>query len=110
MNIMLVILKTADGHHDVHEAKQTIAASTMMTMNSKILYNVLFNHPKLKQFWNSLIQKGLLDFDPTTDRFKTTAKGCGFLKACNVLDYDVIYAKTTTSSLRRPLATMEHLM
>jgi predicted transcriptional regulator len=82
----------------------------MTTMTSKILYNVLFNHPKLKQFWNSLIQQGLLDFDPTTDRFKTTAKGRGFLKAYNVLDYDVIYAKTTSSSLRRPLAGMEHLM
>jgi hypothetical protein len=82
----------------------------MTTKTSKILYNVLFNNPKLKQFWNSLIQKGLLDFDPTTDRFKTTAKGRAFLKAYNVLGYDVIYVKTTSSSLRRPLATMEHLM
>ena len=98
INIMRIILKTADGHHDIDEVKKTTAASTMTTMTSKVLYNVLFNHPNLKQFWNCLIQKGLLDFDPNAGEFKTTAEGRAFLRVYEAIDHDVIKASTRTSS------------
>jgi predicted transcriptional regulator len=76
--------------------KKAAAVTTMTT--SILLYNVLFDLPRLKEYWNALIQEGLLNFDSNTGRFKTTEEGRTFLKAYKAIDYDVIKAKTRTSS------------
>lgn len=100
INVMLIILETAKdaSSSDIDDIKK--AATTMTT--SILLYNVLFDDPRLKEYWNALIQKGLLNFDSNYGRFKTTEEGHTFLKAYQVMDYDVIKAKTRTSSLPRP--------
>ena len=95
INIMLVILKVANERTDIGDTKKTIAAATTMVTDTKVLYNVLFNQPKLKLYWDALIQKGLLSYDPNTGRFNTTAEGRIFLRAYNDMDYDVIKARTT---------------
>jgi predicted transcriptional regulator len=92
-NIMLLILEAANDHAEGDTKK--MGATTKTT---HIMYRALFNHPPLKQFWNSLIQKGLLDFDPTTGRFKTTAEGRAFLRVYEAIDHDVIKASTRTLS------------
>ena len=90
INIMLVILQTAN--HGIEEDDDT----EKLTMNSNIMYRVLFNNPKLKEYWQALIQKGLLSHDPNIQRFKTTTQGRIFLKAFKSLDYDIIKARTTS--------------
>jgi predicted transcriptional regulator len=74
---------------------------------SILLYHVLFDHARLKEYWNALIQKGLLNFDSNTSRFKTTEEGHTFLKAYKAIDYDVTKAKTRTSSSSSSLPRLE---
>lgn len=90
INIMLVILQTAN--HGAEDDDDT----ERLTMNSNIMYRALFNNPKLKEYWQALIQKGLLSHDPNIQRFKTTTQGHIFLKAFKSLDYDIIKARTTS--------------
>ncbi len=87
---MLVILQAAN--HDAEDDDDT----ERWTMNSNIMYRALFNNPKLKEYWQDLIQKGLLSHDPNIQRFKTTTQGRIFLKAFKSLDYDIIEARTTS--------------
>jgi predicted transcriptional regulator len=90
INIMLVILQTAN--HGAEDDDDT----ERLTMNSNIMYKTLFNNPKLEEYWQALIQKGLLSHDPNIQRFKTTTQGRIFLKAFKSLDYDIIEARTTS--------------
>ncbi len=96
INVMLVILKVANqgaGNGDDADSKVIWRSLT----NSNVLYNALFNDPLLKGYWNALIEKGLLNFDPNIGRFKTTAEGRIFLRAYEAIDHDAIKAKTRTS-------------
>ena len=93
---MLIILKTAKdaSSDDTDDTKKTTTEAAMTKMTTRILlYNVLFDHPRLKQYWNALIQKGLLNFDSSTGRFKITEEGHTFLKAYKAIDYDTMKAK-----------------
>ena len=92
INIMLVILQTANHGTEDDDDDDT----ERLTMNSNIMYRALFNNPKLKEYWQVLIQKGLLSHDPNIQRFKTTTQGRIFLKAFKSLDYDIIKARTTS--------------
>jgi predicted transcriptional regulator len=91
INIMLVILQTAN-----HDAQDDDDDTERLTMNSNIMYRALFKNPKLKEYWQALIQKGLLSHDPNIQRFKTTTQGRIFLKAFKSLDYDIIKTRTTS--------------
>jgi predicted transcriptional regulator len=51
-----------------------------------IMYNTLLNNPRLKEYWTGLTELGLLDYDITTDTFKTTVKGLRFLEVFSELD------------------------
>ena len=50
----------------------------------------------MKEYWNALIQKGLLIYDANIERFRPTEEGRSFLKVYKEMDYDVIKATTTT--------------
>ena len=52
-----------------------------------IMYNSLLNHPHLKEYWSALTELGLLVYDDTTHRFKTTEKGLRFLEVFSELDW-----------------------
>jgi predicted transcriptional regulator len=88
INIILVILKAANERTMVDETRKTEASAIAKTSN--IIYTTLFNSPKLKVYWDALIQKGLLAYDPDIQRFITTAQGRAFFQAYSTLDYDVI--------------------
>jgi predicted transcriptional regulator len=90
INIILVILQASNerADEDDDENKKTAAKTT-----SNAMYNALFNHPQLKEYWKVLIQKGLLSYDTNTKTFTTTTEGRAFLKACEPLDYDVMKAR-----------------
>jgi predicted transcriptional regulator len=97
---MLIILEAANQGSD--DSDETENKRTMMIGSTPhAMYTALFNHPPLKEYWNALIQKSLLSYDPNTQRFKTTAEGLFFLKAYKAADYDVMKARTTPSSPRR---------
>ena len=53
---------------------------------TKIMYNTLLNHPRLKDYWTGLTELGLLEYDITTQVFKTTEKGLRFLETFSELD------------------------
>ncbi|MDQ3836599.1 MAG: hypothetical protein M3270_06665 [Thermoproteota archaeon] len=53
---------------------------------TRIMYNTLLNHPRLKEYWTALTAEGLLIYDDTTQSFKTTEKGLRFLEVFDKLD------------------------
>jgi predicted transcriptional regulator len=103
INIMLIILKVANQGADYDNGEKK-----MMTTTNNAMYAVLFKHPTLKEFWNTLIEKGLLSYDQNTGRLKTTAQGRTFLKAYEAIDYDVIKTRTKTSSPSRRKKQLQH--
>ena len=50
------------------------------------MYNTLLNNPRLKEYWTGLTELGLLEYDITTNTFKTTEKGHRFLDVSSELD------------------------
>jgi hypothetical protein len=85
--------------------KAAVVVTTMTT--SILLYHVLFDHPRLKEYCNALIQNGLLNFDSNTGRFKTIEEGHTFLKTYKAIDYDVTMSKTRKSSSSSSLPRLE---
>jgi predicted transcriptional regulator len=59
----------------------TIETNKAKTMMSMIMYRVLLNHPRLKEYWTILTENNLLSYDDDTQTFKTTEKGLKFLKS-----------------------------
>jgi predicted transcriptional regulator len=51
-----------------------------------IMYNTLLNNPRLKEYWTGLTELGLLEYDITTNTFKTSEKGLRFLEVFSELD------------------------
>jgi predicted transcriptional regulator len=74
LNIISLILEASSA--DAHYTKKTTV----------IMYNTLLNHPRLKEFWIGLAEKGLLIYDNTTQTFKTTEKGLRFLEVFSELN------------------------
>jgi predicted transcriptional regulator len=66
------------------EASSTHAHDTRKT--TVIMYNSLLNYPRLKEYWNTLTEEGLLVYDNPTHTFKTTEKGLKFLEGFSELD------------------------
>ena len=50
------------------------------------MYNTLLNNPRLKEYWSDLTELGLLEYDISTNTFKTTEKGLRFLEVFSELD------------------------
>lgn len=92
INIILVILETANQCID-DDDNEKILTKRRKTMTPHIMYTTLFNHPRLKEYWNALIQKGLLIYDANVERFRPTEGGRSFLKVYKEMDYDVIKAR-----------------
>jgi predicted transcriptional regulator len=79
---MLVILDSSkDGADDDND--------NIEKMTTNKMYAALFNDPRLKEYWDVLTQEGLLNYDPQTERLKTTEKDTSFLKAYKAMDYDM---------------------
>jgi predicted transcriptional regulator len=97
INIMLAILEAANQGSDNGDDNE----KKMTTTITNTMYTALFNQPELKEYWDVLIQKGLLSFDPNTGRFNTTAEGRIFLRAYNDMDYDEMRERTTKPTLKR---------
>ena len=97
INILLIILDVANQGADYDNGEKKMTS----TRTHEVMYTVLFKHPKMKEFWNVLIDKGLLNFDPNTNRFNTTAEGRIFLKAYRDMDYDGIKGRTTKPKSKR---------
>jgi len=92
INIILVILETANQSIDDDDNEKMLTKRSKM-MTTPIMYTTLFNHPRLKEYWNALIQKGLLIYDANVERFRPTEKGRSFIKVYKEMDYDVIKAR-----------------
>ncbi len=80
---MLVILDAANDAFD--EVNNNTKGTT-----PNIIYSALFDDPRLKQYWELLIQEGLLIYDSYTHTFKPTEKGLSFLEGYKEMDYDRI--------------------
>jgi len=74
INIISLILEASST--DAYDAKKT----------TKIMYDTLLNNPRLKEYWTALTEVGLLEYEITTQTFKTTKKGLRFLEVFSELD------------------------
>ena len=92
INIILVILETANQSID-DDDNEKMLTKRWKTMTTHIMYTTLFNHPRLNEYWNALIQKGLLIYDANVERFRPAEEGRSFLKVYKEMDYDVIKAR-----------------
>ncbi len=57
-----------------------IESNNAKSMMTTIMYQVLLNHPELKEFWTILSENNLLSYDVDAQTFKITEKGLRFLK------------------------------
>jgi predicted transcriptional regulator len=78
LSVVSLILEVSSNNDD--DAKKKTITTT------KIMYNTLLNHPRLKEYWSDLTELGLLEYDITTNTFKTTEKGLRFLEVFSELD------------------------
>ena len=78
LSVVSLILEVSSNRDDDAEIK------TITT--TKIMYNTLLNNPRLKEYWSDLTELGLLEYDITTNTFKTTEKGLRFLEVFSELD------------------------
>ena len=78
LSVVSLILEVSSNNDD--DAKKKTITKT------KIMYNTLLNHPRLKDYWTGLTELGLLEYDITTQTFKTTEKGLRFLEVFSELD------------------------
>jgi predicted transcriptional regulator len=93
LNIISLILEASSA--DAHNTGKTTV----------IMYNTLLNHPRLKEHWIGLDEKGLLMYDNTTHTFKTTEKGLRFLKVFSELDR-AIKGRATTERTQSDIETL----
>lgn len=56
------------------------AASGEWTTKTKVMYKAFLSFSQLKDYIALLTSKGLIDYDASRGRFKTTAKGHKFLE------------------------------
>lgn len=82
LNIISLLLETSSNNSQ--NTEKTITATT-----TNIIYNTLLNNPRLKEYWAALTEVGLLEYDITTNTFKTTEKGLRFLETFSELDQRV---------------------
>jgi predicted transcriptional regulator len=78
LSVVSLILEVSSNNDD--DAKKKTITKT------KIMYNTLLNHPTLKEYWSDLTELGLLEYDITTNTFKTAEKGLRFLEVFSELD------------------------
>jgi len=78
LSVVSLILEVSSNNDD--DAKKKTVTAT------KIMYNTLLNHPRLKEYWSDLTELGLLEYDITNNTFKPTEKGLRFLETFGELD------------------------
>ncbi len=78
LSVVSLILEVSSNNDD--DAKKKTITTT------KIMYNTLLNQPRLKEYWSALTELGLLEYDTTTQTFKTTEKGLRFLEVFGELN------------------------
>jgi predicted transcriptional regulator len=78
LRVVSLILEVSSNNDD--DAKKKAITTT------KIMYNTLLNHPRLKEYWTGLTELGLLEHDITTNTFNTTEKGLRFLEVFSELN------------------------
>ena len=78
LSVVSLILEISSNNDD--DAKKKTITTT------KIMYNTLLNHPRLKEYWTGLTELGLLEHDISSNTFKTTEKGLRFLEVFSELD------------------------
>ncbi len=77
LNIISLLLETSSNNSQNTE-------KTIITL--KIMSNALLNNPRLKEYWAALTEVGLLEYEISTQTFKTTEKGLRFLEVFSELD------------------------
>jgi predicted transcriptional regulator len=75
---------------------------------TKIMYRVLLNHPRLKDYWTVLTESDLLSYDEDTQTFKITEEGLKFLNAYSETS-KLIEANTTTRTTTANLDAKNNL-
>lgn len=77
------------------------AANGVGTTKTRLMYKSFLSYKQLKEYTSVLVENGLLDFDETTQVYKTTEKGLWFLKLYNQL----------SECIQQPeIKSMPHLM
>nr|WP_187147738.1 winged helix-turn-helix domain-containing protein [Candidatus Nitrososphaera gargensis] len=64
-------------------ASQMLEAANGGTTKTKIMYKAFLSYSQLREYLSMLTDNGLLEYDKSTETFKTTEKGTRFLRICN---------------------------
>ena len=79
LSIISLLLEVSSNDSDDNTRRQA-------SIPPNIMYNTLLNNPRLKEYWTGLTELGLLEYDITTNTFKTSEKGHRFLEVFSELD------------------------
>ena len=75
-------------------ASHILEAANGGATKTKIMYKAFLSYAQLKDYLSFLSANGLLDYDATSQTYRTNAKGHRFLGLSNQMDDLVLYAET----------------
>ncbi len=70
------------------------AAAQGGTTKTKIMYRAYLSYAQLKEYLTVLIENGLLEYQPSEQKYRTSEKGLQFLKTYNKIDEMMTVAGT----------------
>jgi predicted transcriptional regulator len=62
-------------------ASQILEAANGGTTKTKIMYGAYLSYAQLKEYLAALLEGGLIEYQPTERKYKTTEKGLKFVKS-----------------------------
>ena len=82
-----------------YRSRTELASSILEAANggatkTKIMYKAFLSYAQLKEYLNFLSANGLIDYDSSTQTFRTSEKGHRFLKLYNQMDDLSLTAKS----------------
>lgn len=65
---------------------QILQAAESETTKTRIMYEVFLSYAQLKDYLNTLVENGLLEFSEPKKKYRTTAKGLQVIASCHKLN------------------------
>ncbi len=88
-------------------ASQMLEAANGGTTKTKIMYKAFLSYSQLREYLSMLTDNGLLEYDKSTETFKTTEKGTRFLRICNEMAEFVTTTEQQTTTTAAEVKGMQ---
>ncbi len=70
----------------IHDILQSARSTGNGARKTQLMYSAFLSSAQVKEYLTTLIDGGLLQYDPSNQKFRTTEKGFTYLKLCEQID------------------------